>query len=144
MATGRTAVGIIGVVDMNRSTRLYASSIAIVSGLYAVARSVAGMAAMPMMGEMDAGIGIGGGIMLALGIVVLLHGIVLLSPAAGSLAAASSPLMVLWAVLMLLNQSLFATTPGWGMGGMGRDPGMVAIAVLMLVSGLIMRSEPDG
>ncbi len=57
--------------------------------------------------------------------------------------------MVLWAVIMLLNRGVSALISGWGMPGsrmgdsamatgMGWDAGMVAIAVLMLASGLIM------
>jgi hypothetical protein len=135
------------------STRLYASSIAIVSGLYAIGLATVAMMQAPMMTDVSATLGVGGWIMLAVGIVVLVHGIILPTPAVGVLGRRSGPLMVLWAAIMLLDQGLFAAVPGWGMteargdmdspmtSGMGWDAGMVAIAVLMLVSGLIMSSH---
>lgn len=93
--------------------------------------------------------------MLGVGIVVLVHGIILLTPMAGLLGRTSGPLMVLWATIMLVDQALLAALPGWGMSGsrmrdemsssmtsgMGWDAGMVALAVLMLASGLIMSSH---
>lgn len=54
------------------ATRLYASSIAIVSGLYSIGPAAWPMMSTPMM--TDAALGIGGWIMLGLGIVVLVHG----------------------------------------------------------------------
>ncbi len=108
------------------STRLYASSIAIVSGLYSVASSGGMAMAGPMMT-------IGGWIMLVIGIVVLVHGFVLLTPTAAGLGRISGPLMIAWAAIMLLNAWLL---PAGGM--MDASGGMVAIAVLMLASGLIM------
>jgi hypothetical protein len=134
-------------VDVAWTTRLYASSIAIVSGLYAIAMALAGMVGRPMMAA--GGIGPGGWTMLVVGIVVLVHGIVLVTPASARLGQMSGPLMVVWALIMLANQGLLAAVPGWGMqgspmgssmtSGMGWDAGMVAIAILMLASGLIMR-----
>lgn len=129
------------------ATRLYASSIAIVSGLYSIGSAAGMMMSTPMMTDMA--LGIGGWIMLGLGIIVLVHGSVLLTPAADRLGRRSGPLMVLWAIIMLLNQGLSGALTGWGtsgsrMGGsamttgMGWDAGMVAIAVLMLASGFIM------
>jgi len=134
-------------VGTDSATRLYASSIAIVSGLYAIGSSAGALMSQPMM--TDAAPGIGGWIMLGLGIVVLMHGIVLLTSLAGRLGRRSGPLMVLWAVVMLLNQGLSSAVTGWGMPGsrmggspmttgMGWDAGMVAIAAMMLASGLIM------
>lgn len=127
-------------------TRLYASSIAVVSGIYSAGAGAVAMGSMPM------GIGVSGWIMLTVGGVVLVHGIVLLTPAARRIARLSGPLMVLWAAIMLANQALAATVPSWtmgrpmtGAGSMGWDAGMVAIAILMLISGLIMsrrRSRP--
>ncbi|WP_234944728.1 hypothetical protein [Haladaptatus paucihalophilus] len=92
--------------------------------------------------------------MLALGVVVVIHGVVLLTPVATRLGTASGPLMIGYAVLMLLNQGLMLTRDPMGSGmdsGMGSgmnggmasgvatvDGGMVAIAVLMLASGVIM------
>ncbi|MGH2385323.1 MAG: hypothetical protein ACRDGB_09785, partial [Candidatus Limnocylindria bacterium] len=87
-----------------------------------------GMGSMPMNQS----------IMLVVGVVVLLHGIVLLTPAAERLGRASGPLMVLWAVIMLGNQALAAiTSPSSMMGTVSWDGGMVAIAVLMLAGALI-------
>ncbi len=129
------------------ATRLYASSIAIVSRLYSIVSAAGRMMATPMMTDMA--LGIGGWIMLGLGFIVLVHGSVLLTPAADRLRQRSGPLMALWAVIMLLNRGVSALISGWGMPGsrmgdsamatgMGWDAGMVAIAVLMLASGLIM------
>ena len=117
-------------MSMNADTRLYATAIAVVSGLYSIASALGdSMGSMPLSGS----------IMLVVGIVVLLHGMVLLSPAAERLGRASGPLMVLWAAIMLGNQALAAmTSPGSMMGAMSWDGGMVAIAALMLASGLIM------
>ncbi|MCA1588627.1 MAG: hypothetical protein LC744_08270 [Chloroflexi bacterium] len=111
------------------ATRLYASAIAIVSGVYAIGSSTS------MLGVG----GIGGWVMLVLGLVVLAHGVVLLTPAARSLGAASGPLMLLWGTLMLLQQALAVAMPM--SGDMAWDAGMVAIAVLMLVSGVIMSTR---
>jgi hypothetical protein len=112
--------------------RLYASAIAVVSGIYSIVAAVAGgMASMPMSES----------IMLVVGIAVLVHGIILLTPAAERLGRASGPLMVLWAAIMLGNQALAATSASGSMmtsDAMSWDGGMVAIAVLMLASGLIM------
>lgn len=91
--------------------------------------------------------------MVVVGIVVTVHGIILLTPAVTRLGRASGPLMILWAAIMLLNQAPLAAVGGWGMPGsamggspmtseMGWDAGMVAVAVLMLASGLIMSRRP--
>lgn len=85
------------------ATRLYASSIAIVSGLYSIGSAAGTMMSTPMM--TDAALGIGGWIMLGLGIIVLAHGSVLLTPAADRLGQRSGPLMVLWAVPAGLRQA---------------------------------------
>ena len=122
-------------------TRLYASSIAIVSGVYAIGSVALDLAAAPMMTDVTATLGIGGWIMLAIGVVVLVHGVLLLSPAADQMHRVSGPLMILWAAIMLLDQWLLSMTSS--MMGMGADAGMIAVAVLMLASGLIMwRSAP--
>jgi hypothetical protein len=139
--------------------RLYGAAIAIVSGAYS--------AFVPVSGT---GMTAGGWFMLALGAVVLVHGVVLLTPAAARLGTASGPLMLGYAALMLLNQLRLAAgwttmgtggTGGAGMGGgmggtgmdgmgstavtaaMGADAGMVAIALLMLASGLVMTVRRD-
>lgn len=117
-------------MNTNADTRLYASAVAVVSGTYSIASAIAdSMGSMPVSRS----------IMLIVGIVVLVHGMLLLSPAAERLGRASGPLMVLWAAIMLGNQGLAATTSSGSMGSaMTWDGGMVAIAVLMLASGLIM------
>ena len=121
------------------ATRLYASSIALVSGAYSLLAAGGSLAAL----------GIGGVVMLIVGVAVLVHGVVLLTPAVELIRRASGSLMIIWALIMLGNQALLAAMPGWGMGGsmggsmamaspVGWDPGMVAIALIMLSSGLIM------
>jgi len=144
------------------TTRQYGAAIALVSGLYSLVSVTGGGG---MMGTNS------GWLMLLLGIVVVVHGVVLLTPYAGRLGAASGPLMIGYSLLMLLNQALVGTTGSmnWGMGGgmgsgmnggmgsgmgagvgstmtagMGWDLGMVALAVLMLVSGVIMTNTGDG
>lgn len=116
--------------------RLYGSAIALVSGAYSIwASSTAATTSSWLM--------------LVLGVVVILHGVVLLTEFAARLGDASGPLMIGYSVLMLANQAWMATmdrgTMGGGMmdggmssTGMSWDPGMVALAVLMLASGLIM------
>jgi hypothetical protein len=114
---------------MGDEARLYGAAIAIVSGTYSVVSATIGMGPM----------GVGGLVMLVVGILVLAHGVALLTTAAAVLGRASGPLMIVWAAIMLLNQLLTATLPGWTMGGSMRwDGGMVAIALIMLASGLIM------
>ena len=139
--------------------RLYGAAIGIVSGIYSIAVSVSG-------GSMTAG----GWFMLALGVVVAVHGTVLLTPLAERLGGASGPLMLAYAALMLFNQLRLAAGSATGMSGgmedgmggsgmddgmgsamdpavetvaMGADPGMIAIAGLMLLSGLIMTVRRD-
>ena len=144
---------------MNGSTtRQYGAAIALVSGLYSLVSATGGSG---MMGTNS------GWLMLLLGIVVLVHGVVLLTPYANRLGSASGPLMIGYSLLMLLNQALVGTTGSmnWGLGGgmgggmgtgmnggmsstmtagMAWDLGMVALAVLMLVSGVIMTNRSDG
>ena len=122
------------------ATRLYASSIAIVSGVYSLAGPVLILFDAP--GLMDEGLGLSGWIMAGLGIIVLIHGIVLLTPYAERLDRASGALMLVWAVIMLVNQFVLATASSM-MARMGWDPGMVAMAILMLISGLIMLRRPS-
>lgn len=95
---------------------------------------------------------------------VLVYGTVLLTAYADRLGDASGPLMIAYALVMLVNQALLGTgmlDAGAGMAadgmsttdgmeatgtmggrgitaGMGWDAGMVALAVLMLASGVIM------
>lgn len=123
---------------MLSNTRLYGAAIAVVSGGYSVWNAT--------MGD---GLTAGGWVMLVLGAVVIAHGVVLVTEVATRFGRASGPLMLAYAVLMLLVQALYATgmlEDGVGMGmnsgrmatEMGWDAGMVALALLMLVSGLIM------
>jgi hypothetical protein len=106
------------------ATRLYASSIAIVSGLYSLDSALGGVMGGTARNTGDF-------IMIAIGVIVIVHGFVLLTPAAARLGQANGPLMMLWGLIMLGNQLLFADVPG-----------MAAIAVLMLISGLIMSVRP--
>lgn len=127
---------------MVSNTRLYGAAIAFASGLYSLwsASTASRMTAS-------------GWLMALLGVVVVVHGAVLLTDYADRLGDASGPLMIVYAVVMLLNQALLGMgmmDDGSGMGanggmggsgvtaGMGWDAGMVALAVLMLVSGVIM------
>jgi hypothetical protein len=115
--------------------RLYGAAIAFASGGYAVAVGSTASTA-------------GATLMWLLGVVVVLHGAVLLTSWVETLGDASGPLMLAYAVLMLANQAWMATMPtggmmdgggmNAGMMGMGWDPGMVALALLMLASGAIM------
>ncbi|WP_336025072.1 hypothetical protein [Halobellus salinisoli] len=141
---------------MVSNTRLYGASIAFASGLYSL-----------WSASMATRMGVGGWLMLLVGVVVLVHGVVLLTEYADRLGSASGPLMIGYSIVMLLNQALlgtgmmggmgFGSTSGMGSGsmdggmmggdamsgsaisaGMGWDAGMVFLALLMLVSGVIM------
>jgi hypothetical protein len=143
------------------ATRQYGAAIALVSGLYSLLSVATGAGMMQSTG---------GVLMALLGIVVVVHGVVLLTPYASRLGSASGPLMIGYSLLMLFNQTLVGVTGSmnWGMGGgmesgmdsgmgsgmnggmeagmsagMGWDLGMVALAVLMLVSGIIMTNRRD-
>lgn len=121
-------------MSMHADARLYGSVIAIVSGIYSIVSAIAGG-----MGSMAAS----ASAMLVVGGVVLVHGLALVTPLADRIGRASGPLMILWAAIMLGNQGLAAATSSESMmGEMTWDGGMVAIAVLMLASGLIM-SRPS-
>lgn len=87
--------------------------------------------------------------MALVGIVVLLHGAILVTRYADRLESTSGPLMIGYGVIMLLNQALLGTgmigtggRTGMGAGqmpgSMGWDAGMVFLALLMLASGIIM------
>lgn len=130
---------------MVSNTRLYGAAIAFVSGLYSLWS--ASMASRMVTSSW---------LMLVLGVVVIAHGAVLLSSYADRLGDASGPLMIVYSVVMLLNQALLGTgmmADGSGMGdgmggsamttGMGWDAGMASLAVLMLVSGLIMTRDGE-
>ncbi|WP_197052452.1 hypothetical protein [Halobellus rufus] len=106
--------------------------------------------------------GTDGWLMLLVGVVVTVHGVVLLTDFADRLGGASGPLMIAYSVVMLLNQALLGTgmmggemgpgsmdggMAGGAMGGstisagMGWDAGMVSLALLMLVSGIVMTRD---
>lgn len=140
-------------INTTATTRQYGAAIALVSGLYSLVSATGGTG---MMGSNS------GLLMALLGVIVVVHGVVLLTPYASRLGNASGPLMIGYSLVMLLNQALVGTTGSmnWGMGGgmdsgmgsgmgsgmtagMGWDLGMVALAVLMLISGVIMTSRRD-
>ena len=139
------------------TTRLYGALIGLVSGGYSVWLATTGTAMTTSAWWM-----------LTLGVIVLVHGAILVTPAARRLGAASGPLMIAYAVLMLGTQAWMAVLAGTmgstagmdagggmtgmdGMGGleggmlagMGVDAGMVALAVVMLGSGLLMTRRDE-
>lgn len=138
---------------MVSNTRLYGAAIGVASGAYSLwsASTASRMTT-------------GAWLMAVLGVVVVVHGALLLTAYADRIGGASGPLMIAYAAVMLLNQALLATgsTDGGDMGmdgssmgmdgggmaaGMSWDAGMVALALLMLASGVIMtrgRSGSDG
>lgn len=141
---------------MVSNTRLYGGAIAFASGLYSLWSATSAARMVPSSW-----------LMVVLGVVVIAHGAVLLTAYAERLGDASGPLMILYAVIMLLNQALLAAdvlddgSPMDGMNGgmgvtdgmsdgmgaataMGWDVGMVLLALLMLVSGLIMARDGEG
>lgn len=123
---------------MSSEVRLYGAVIAVTSGIYSLwSASVASQRTTGMW------------VMAIVGIVVLIHGVVLVTSFAERLGDTSGPLMIGYAVIMLLNQALLGTgmlgmgmQQGMGSGqmtsAMGWDAGMVFLAVLMLASGIIM------
>ena len=144
-------------MNTNDTTRQYGAAIALVSGLYSLISATGGTG---MMGSNS------GLLMALLGVVVVVHGVVLLTPYVDRLGNASGPLMIGYSLVMLLNQALIGVTgnANWGMGmgsgmgsgmdggmtggmgstmtaGMGWDLGMVGLAVLMLISGVIMTNR---
>ena len=127
-------------------TRQYGAAIALASGLYSLFAMDGAMASTA------------GTVMLVVGAVAVVHGIALLTPVADRLGNASGPLMVGYSLIMLVNQAVAmdsgrsSTDMGMGMDSgsqmgemMALDAGMVALAALMLVSGLIMlRTDEKG
>lgn len=128
---------------MEETAQQYGSLIAIVSGIYSL---WAGGAGMEMTGA--------DWLMVVLGVGVLAHGVVLLA-SPETVGDASGPLMVVWGALMLLTQGWMAATVDHGMAGgmdgtmggqmggamMAWNPGMVAVAAIMLGSGLLMWTD---
>ena len=148
-------------MNTNDTTRQYGAAIALVSGVYSLFSATTGS------GMMSSNSGL---LMAVLGVVVVVHGVVLLTPYASRLGNASGALMSGYSLVMLLNQAIVGVTGSmnWGMGGgmgtgmdssmsgsmsggmgssmtagMGWDLGMVALAVLMLISGIIMMNRSD-
>lgn len=140
---------------MVSNTRLYGGAIAFASGLYSLWSATTAARMVPS-----------GWLMVVLGVVVIVHGAVLLTAYAERFGGASGPLMIVYAIVMLLTQALLAAnvlddgspmdgmnggmgmtdTVSGGMGGataMGWDVGMVLLALLMLVSGVIMARGDD-
>ncbi|QZY01007.1 hypothetical protein K6T25_05270 [Halobaculum rubrum] len=155
------------------TTRPYGAAIAITSGVYSLVSATVGGTMTGAGGAMGSGgmtgsggmagttgIGLASWVMLAIGVVVVVHGAVLLTPAVKRLGSASGPLMIAYSLVMLLLQALGgAGMTGMGMtggtgtmgsmgstatAGMGWDLGMVALAVLMLFSGIVMTTREDG
>jgi hypothetical protein len=143
-------------MNTTATTRQYGAAIALVSGIYSLVSATGGTG---MMGSNS------GLLMAILGVIVVVHGVILLTPYATRLGKASGPLMIGYSLVMLLNQALVGVTgsANWGMGmgsgmgsgmdggmgstmtvGMGWDLGMVALAVLMLISGVIMTNRSEG
>ena len=144
-------------MNTNDTTRQYGAAIALVSGVYSLFSATTGS------GMMSSNSGL---LMAVLGVVVVVHGVVLLTPYASRLGNASGALMSGYSLVMLLNQAIVGVTGSmnWGMrggmgtgmdssmsgsmgssmtAGMGWDLGMVALAVLMLISGIIMMNRSD-
>lgn len=132
---------------MVSNTRLYGAAIAVVSGIYSLGSA---SAASRMVAS--------AWVMTLLGVIVIGHGVLLVSSLAPQLGSLSGPLMIGYSIVMLVNQGLLGSgmvDSGHGMGmdggmgasgmtaGMGWDAGMVALAVLMLVSGVIMLRNRD-
>lgn len=145
----------LGLVNAVPIIRMYGGAIGVVSGLYAILMAGADLVDVPRTDSMEAP-GIGGWVMLAVGVAALIHGILLFTPVATGMGGVSGPLMLLWATVMVGNQVLAASVADWGMAGTGMgmegadsnlmewDPGMVAIGVLMFISGLIMIGRRSG
>lgn len=114
--------------------RLYGSIIALVSGTYSIYLATAGVR---MSGS--------AWFMLGLGIIVLVHGILLLTSFSLRFRTGGGGTMIGYAVLMLLNQVWMVTIGTADVMGMtvGWDAGMIALAVLMLGSGIIMTVRRD-
>lgn len=60
--------------------------------------------------------------MALLGTVVVVHGVVLLTPYADRLGSASGPLMIVYSLLMLLNQALVGATGSMNWGWQQHEP----------------------
>lgn len=119
--------------------KLYAGSIAVVAGGYTVLSAT----------RVGADLSTAAWAMILLGAVVLAHGVAMFTQLADRRETAHGPSMVVYAVLLVLSQGWIsmggAGSAGDGSDGgaafLGWDPGVVALAVLLLVSGIIMIEE---
>lgn len=125
---------------MDATYRLYGAAIALVSGTYSM-----WSASMASAFDMNAWL------MLVLGAIVVIHGVLLLTQFVARLGSLSGPLMVGYALFMLGHQALLALELVGTEGGAGMEPvrstmafdgGMVALAALMLISGVLMVRAP--
>ncbi len=133
--------------------RLYGGVIAIVSGIYSLLSAIIGMMANSSMDMgMTNGLEVSMWAMILLGLIVLVHGVILLTPFVSVISSLSGPLMIFYSVLMLSNQAFLGITSNLqrisiGMSSpnmeMTLDIGMVAIALLMFISGLIMITHKE-
>lgn len=102
-----------------RSSEIYGGLIAVISGVYSISL---GMQSMNMASMW---------LMYILGAIVLAHGIALLTDLDLEFLQYSGELMIGYSVIMLLNQA-------WMYSMEMFDPGMAAIATIMLGNGIIM------
>lgn len=121
--------------DTISTMRLFGSAIALVSGGYSLYLSLDAPAMTLSIW-----------VMIILGLIVILHGIILLTVYAADIESVSGPLMIGYAILMLLLQWwMEMDNPGMMMEeAMAADPGMIALAILMLFSGLVMARRTQG
>jgi hypothetical protein len=136
--------------DGGLTTLIYAVAIALVSGGYSLLVGLAGIDVSFGMSGPQIEIVTSVWIMLLLGIVVLVHGVALLRLSGGRFGTISGLLMIGYSIVMILNQALVGTgifdgsgTAASSMGsgtvvGTSWDGGVVALAVLMLISGILM------
>ena len=132
------------------TTLVCAVAIALVSGGYSLLVGLAGIDVSFGMSGPQIEIATSVWIMLLLGIVVLVHGVALLRLSGGRFGTISGLLMIGYSIVMILNQALVGTgifdgsgTAASSMGngtvvGTSWDGGVVALAVLMLISGILM------
>ena len=132
------------------TTSVYAAAIALVSGGYSLLVGLAGIDVSFGMSGPQIEIVTSVWIMLLLGIVVLIHGVALLRLSGGRFRTISGLLMIGYSIVMMLNQALVGTGTFNGSGmaassmrngaavGTSWDGGVVALAILMLISGILM------
>lgn len=106
-------------LDDRSTMHLYGGAIGVVSGTYSLVPGMNMMNAMPLLSSL-------------IGLAALAHGILLFTAHADRIDRYNGPLMVAYAAGMLLVSSTAWMQP------MREMTGMVPLALLMLVSGLIM------